>query len=378
MSILGTQLALLIGQTVPAPAPQNIIEAFKSAEVTHKDEGRSGFQLTFHAGRASADLLDYALLSSTLLRPMSRVILIVTFNAIPQVLMDGIIANQQFSPGSRPGEATLTVTGEDVSVMMDMEEKSVEHPVQPETVIALKIIAGYSQYGLIPMVIPPTSVDMPLATERTPVQQGTDMTYLQQMAARFGHVFYITPGPAPMTNTAYWGPPIRAGVPQKAISINMGPNSNAEIPDFRYDGMATTFINGKVQDRQSNQVTTVQTSASTRTPLSSQPAWSTQSQVRKRQLRYSGLNTTQASARAQAETDTSTDRVVEVSGELDATRYEALLQPRGLVGLRGAGYTHDGLYYVKSVTHNISKDNYKQRFTLTREGVGAISPTVIP
>ena len=45
--------------------------------------------------------------------------------------------------------------------------------------------------------------------------------------------------------------------------------------------------------------------------------------------------------------------------------------------LRGAGYTHDGSYYVKSVTHNISKGQYKQSFTLTREGVGAISPTVI-
>ena len=378
MSILGTQLTLLIGRTVPVPAPLNFIEAFQSAEVTHKDEGRSGFQVTFRVGRTSSDLLDYPLLSSTLLQPMSRVILMVTFNALPQVLMDGIIANQQFSPGNRPGEATLTVTGEDVSVMMDMEEKSVEHPAQPEMVIALKLIASYAQYGLIPMVIPPPSVDMPLPIERTPVQQGTDLAYLQEMAERFGYVFYITPGPAPMTNTAYWGPPVRVGVPQKALSINMGPSSNANIPNFHYDSLATTFMEGKVQDRLSNQAMPVQTFASTRTPLVSQPAWATQSQVRKRQLRHSGLDTMQAFARAQAETDASTDRTVEVSGSLDASLYEALLKPRGLVGLRGAGYMYDGLYYVKSVTHNISKDNYKQQFTLTREGLGSISPAVVP
>ena len=378
MSILGTQLTLLIGRTVPVPAPLNFIEAFQSAEVTHKDEGRSGFQVTFRVGRTSSDLLDYPLLSSTLLQPMSRVILMVTFNALPQVLMDGIIANQQFSPGNRPGEATLTVTGEDVSVMMDMEEKSVEHPAQPEMVIALKLIASYAQYGLIPMVIPPPSVDMPLPIERTPVQQGTDLAYLQEMAERFGYVFYITPGPAPMTNTAYWGPPVRVGVPQKALSINMGPSSNANIPNFHYDSLATTFMEGKVQDRLSNQAMPVQTFASTRTPLASQPAWATQSKVRIRQLRQSGLNTMQAFARAQAETDASTDRTVEVSGSLDASLYEALLKPRGLVGLRGAGYMYDGLYYVKSVTHNISKDNYKQQFTLTREGLGSISPAVVP
>lgn len=378
MSILGTYMTLLIGQTVPVPAPVNILEAFQSAEVTHQDEGHSGFQIAIRVGRTSADLLDYPLLSSTLLRPGSRVILMITFSAVPQVLMDGIISDQQFSPGTRPGEATLTITGEDVSIMMDMEEKNVEYPAQPETVIALSIIASYARYGFIPNVIPPPSVDIPLPIERTPVQQGTDLEYLQEMAARFGYVFYITPGPAPMTNTAYWGPPVRVGVPQKAISINMGPDSNADIPSFHYNSLATEFMEGQVQDRTSNQAMPVQTFASTRTPLVSQPAWATQTNVRKRQLRHSGLNTTQAFARAQAATDASTDRTVEVEGTLDAARYEALLQPRGLVGLRGAGYTHDGTYYVKSVTHVISQGSYTQNFTLTREGLGAISPVVIP
>jgi len=378
MSILGTYLTLLIGQTVPVPAPLNAIEAFQSAKVTHCDEGHSGFQVTFRIGRTSADLLDYPLLSSALLRPGSRVVLIVTFNAVPQVLMDGIISDQQFSPGSRPGEATLTVTGEDISIMMDMEEKKHKHPGQSEMVIALSIIASYAQYGLIPKVIPPPSVDIPLPIERIPAYYGTDLSYLQEMAARFGYVFYITPGPAPMTNTAYWGPPVRVGVPQKAISINMGPNSNADIPDFRYNSLATTFMEGQVQDRMTNQVMPVQSFASTRIPLVSQPAWATQTRVRRRQLRSSGLNTMQAFARAQAATDASTDRTVEVKGTLDAARYEALLQPRGIVGLRGAGYMYDGLYYVKSVTHEISQGNYKQQIILTREGLGAISPVVIP
>jgi hypothetical protein len=48
------------------------------------------------------------------------------------------------------------------------------------------------------------------------------------------------------------------------------------------------------------------------------------------------------------------------------------------VGLRGAGHSFDGLYYVKSVTHNIRRGEYKQSFTLTREGLGAISPVVVP
>ncbi len=378
MSLIGVHLTLLIGQTVPAPAPPPFLEAFESAEVTHKDEGRSGFQITFRAGRATTDMVDYALLSSPLLRPMARVIIMVTFGVAPQVLMDGIITDQQFSPGNRPGSGTLTVTGEDVSVMMDLEEKSVEHPGQSEAIIATKIIGTYAQYGLIPSVIPPSSSDVPQPTDRTPVQQGTDLEYLNEMASRFGYVFYVMPGPAPMTNTAYWGPPVRAGIPQKALSINMGPNSNAEIPSFRYDGLATTMMEGQVQDRTTEEAMPVQTFASTRTPLVSQPAWATQSQVRRRQFRDSGLGAMQAFTRAQAQTDASTDHVIQVTGSLDAARYEALLQPRALVGLRGAGYSYDGSYYVKQVTHNLRIGEYQQNFVLTREGLGALTPVVAP
>ena len=55
-----------------------------------------------------------------------------------------------------------------------------------------------------------------------------------------------------------------------------------------------------------------------------------------------------------------------------------MLKPRGIVGVRGAGFTHDGFYYVKSVSHTISKGQYKQRFSLSREGTGALSPMVVP
>jgi hypothetical protein len=67
-----------------------------------------------------------------------------------------------------------------------------------------------------------------------------------------------------------------------------------------------------------------------------------------------------------------------VEGELDAARYGGVLEPRGLVGVRGAGYLHDGLYYVKQVTHTLRRGAYRQKFTLTREGYGSTVPVVIP
>jgi hypothetical protein len=377
---LGIQLTLLLGPTIAVPAPLPYLEALQSAEVTHSDQGRSGFQLTFQAGRSGmAALLDYPLLSLPLLRPFNRVILIVTLNAMPRVLMDGIITHQQLSPGNEPGTGTLTVTGEDVSVMMDLEEKNVEHPAQDETIIANKIILTYAQYGLIPLVIPPVVIDPPIPIERVPVQRATDLRYLQQMAERHGYIFYVSPGPAPFTNTAYWGPPVRLGLPQKALSTNLGPETNLLSLSFQNNALGPTLVSGQVQDRQTNQTMPVQTFVSTRPPLVSQPAvLVNQPNVRTSRFQGSGLNTLQALARAQGQTDASTDDVVTASGELDALRYADLLQARGLVGLRGAGYTYDGFYYVKSVTHSIRKGEYKQRFTITREGVGALSPVVRP
>lgn len=380
MSRLGIHLTLLIGPTVAVPAAPAVLEALESVEVTHQDEGRSGFQIVLKAGRSGpADLLEFSMLKDPVLKPFNRVIMIVTFNAFPRVLMDGIITHQQLLPQNEPGATRMVVMGEDVSVMMDLEEKTVEHPAQDETIIANKIILGYAQYGLVPLVIPPAVLDPPVPTERTPVQQATDLQYLTEMAERHGYVFYVAPGPLPNQNIAYWGPPVRTGLPQKALSMNMGPDTNVAQLSFSNDALRPMFQSGSVQDRQTNQSMPVATFAGTRTPLAGRPAAVVnQPHVRRRQFRRSGLTTAQAYAQAQGATDASMDDVVTANGELDAVHYNDLLQPRALVGVRGAGYSYDGAYYVKSVTHTIRRNEYKQRFTLTREGTGALTPLVRP
>lgn len=381
--ILGAHLQLMIGPSVPIPATPDIAEALRSVQVSHNDEGRSGFQMTFEVGRAGlSDIVDYGLMMNPLLRVFNRVIIIAIFNASPRVLMDGIITHRQLTPGDKPGAATLTLTGEDVSVMMDMKKVRAQHPAQPEPVIALKLIATYAQYGLIPMVIPPVALDVPNPLQRVPVQEGTDLEYLNEMAQRNGYTFFVIPGPAPFSNIAYWGPPPRIGVIQRALSVNMGPETNVSSVNFQYNGLAPTLVDDLIQDSDLNVSLPVMTFASARPPLVPMPAIPFQLPNLRSSLLQSdsggGLTFAQAYARAQAITDKSVDSVVTAQGELDALRYGDVLYPRALVGLRGAGFTHDGLYYVKSVTHSISRGDYKQKFTLTREGDGAITPAVIP
>jgi hypothetical protein len=57
------------------------------------------------------------------------------------------------------------------------------------------------------------------------------------------------------------------------------------------------------------------------------------------------------------------------NGKLDVAKYGRLLKSRSLVGVRGAGVPFDGLYYVKSVTHEIERGSYKQSFSLARNAL---------
>ena len=411
MSLLGIHLTLMMGPGIAVPVPPDLAESLKSVSVTNNDTGRSGFSLTFEVGRATPlDMIDYNLLLNPLLRPFTRVVVVVTFGVLPQVLCDGVITNIQLSPSNEPGASTLTVTGEDVSVMMDMHEVPRPWPSLPADQVVRSILPQYLQYGITPVVMPARFPNPPSPQDRVPVQTITDLNYINYLAARQGFVFYVEPGFAPNTNFAYWGPPrrpppYRAGPPQKAITFNSGPETNASSVSFTYDALSPTLIRGTIQDSRTNLPVPVFTVPfGQRDPLASMPAilvnfpnvrvslmpvtpqqaqratsgGGGQAEEFPEARTAAGLEAEEALMRAQATSDASSDNVVSVSGELNALEYGDILRARGLVGLRGVGYSYGGNYYVKSVSHEISKGEYKQRFTLTREGTGSLTPLVVP
>ena len=65
-------------------------------------------------------------------------------------------------------------------------------------------------------------------------------------------------------------------------------------------------------------------------------------------------------------------------GSLDVLRYGHILSARKLVGVRGAGTLYNGLYFVQSVTSRIRRGEFKQNFTLTRNGLISTVPVVMP
>jgi hypothetical protein len=379
-SLLGIRMTLLLGPTIAVPAPAPVVQALAGVEVTLRQQGRSGCQLTFTLGRGPREILDYTLAALPLLWPMSRVVLQVWMGVLPEVLFDGFITHRQVLPGSNPGEARMVLSAEDVRVMMDLHEISMPWPALTHDARVNAILPKYLLYfAQPPLVLPmiPPSVRPP--TECIPLQSGTDLSYVEALAKDAGHVFYVEPGVLPNTNTVYWGPENRAGKPQKALSANMGAQTNLEQISFSYDAMMPRVVLGSVQDARLGVILPVVGTPPVQVPLALVPAMLAQLPNVRTVLMQDGgnLDLPAALARAQA-VGKLYGNPVTAEGELDALRYGALLRANRLVGLRGAGATHDGFWFVKEVTHRIAKGSYRQAFSLHREGFGPLGPVVPP
>jgi hypothetical protein len=380
LNLPGVTLSLLIGPMIAVPAPSYLAEALESVQVTHNDAGPSGFQLTFNADRSSAFSPDYVILISQLLSVGMRVVLVVTLsNGIPQVLSDGFITNLQMSHSKVFGAASISVTGEDIGVIMDRIQVCEQYPAMGAVEIVGALLAKYAMFGVAPMIIPTPTELASDPLERVPVQNATDRAYINTLAGQHGYVFMIRPGLAPMTNIAYWGPPPRVGPPQTTLSMDMGPATNVNSLDFTFDGLAPTRFFGVDQDSDTEADIPITTVGATRIPLAALPALlSVGPMARLALFSQTGMDAAKALAYAQAMTDKSTDDVVTVNGNVDTVVYGSVMQQPGLIALRGAGMSFDGFYFVKSVTHSIKRGEYTQQFTLTREGLMPLSPVAPP
>jgi hypothetical protein len=190
---------------------------------------------------------------------------------------------------------------------------------------------------------------------------------VRKLADDVGYTFFIKPGPTPGTSVAYWGPDIKVGVPQPALNMDMDAYTNVESLNFSFNADSATLPLVYIQEQYSNLPILIPIPDITplSPPLGAIPPIPKEFPI----LTGTGkLSPIQAVLIGLAKAAKKAD-AVSATGSLDVLIYGNVLQPRGLVGVRGAGTPFDGLYYVKSVTHNIKRGEYKQNFTLTRNGL---------
>lgn len=363
----GLQLSLRMGSMNADPVPASVIDALTEVQVSSTVGAQSGFQLKFTLGKQSA--IARTLLPSGYFDPRRRVIVTVIVNGAPTVLMDGIITKQDVTAAAGPGQSVLTVTGLDLSALMDLIDLTgIPYPAMPLFAIVNLVLAKYLPFGVVPLVIPNIIGLVSNPLERFKKQQGTDYAFVSSLAQQNGHVFYLDPGPQPGQSIAYWGPEIGGFMPtQPALTIDMDAANTVEGLNFSYDGTAAKQYIVTVLEPNSKipipipipdiDILKASLSRKAPTPLKSQVLGEMSNKsVPEAALIVLGALVKSADA-------------ISASGQLDVMRYGHILQARRKVAVRGAGAYYDGLYNVKSVTHSIKRGEYTQGFTLKRGGL---------
>ena len=299
----------------------------------------------------------------------------VTMGGRADVIMDGVMTHHELRPGSDGGKSTLVVKGKDLTALMDLIElNGLPLPAMSPALRVLTLLAKYAAFGVVPMVIPSVVEDLPIPIERIPTQQGSDLAYISRLAREAGYVFYIEPLQTPGTCRAYWGPQIKVGTPQAALNTDMDAFTNVESLSFNFDKemkeMPVVFIQN--QATKAPIPIPIPDITPLNPPLGLVPPLPPKVRFLNDTAKLSPLG---AVMQGLAHASRHADAVTGV-GSLKVSRYGRVLKARQLVGVRGAGEAFDGLYYVKSVSHNIARGEYTQNFSLARNGLLSTTPRV--
>ena len=378
----GIQFTLMAGPIGPGPGappdaptprrvPYEIAEAFESAEVRETSgKAKSGFSLTFAFGKGSGVRRQF---EAGFFDPPKRMSLVVVINGRRHVIADGVITQHELSASNEPGGSKLTVIGEDLTRLLDLIDFSwiFKYPALPAEARVLLILAKYIPLGIVPLVIPSVNIDIPLPTSRIPSHLGTDLAYVSYLANSVGYVFRIDPSNEPGASIAYWGPELTLSKPQQSLIVNSDASSNVDAMTFTVDGFAKTLYLLLIRDEKLP--IPIPLPIPDMNPLSPPLGRRFPPPLQVMPLRgVSHYNPAQAVMVGLAKAARSAE-VITGKGTLNVMRYGTLLQPRRLVDVKGAGLPHDGLHFVRSVTHHIKAGEYTQSFALSRNAFEPLS-----
>ena len=190
------QFTLMIGPVIPLTPPRAVMDALAEVEVKVEDVGTSGFQLTFSIDKKSP-LQILFLLTGGLPLLFMRVVVVVTVNGVGERLIDGVITNNQIAPGDKGSNSTLTLTGKDLTALMDQSDWSgFPFPACPARGAGGADAGQVRLIRRVPLVIPSVLLISRCPSIRFPASRARTCNTFDMLAEQAGYVFYIDPGPA--------------------------------------------------------------------------------------------------------------------------------------------------------------------------------------
>ena len=362
---MGFLPSLFTVQVAFAPLPLPFFQALHEIEIETSVGQASVFRMHFNLSRNIFGDLDA--LAVDIFRPLVPItIRLVAGLPIPQTLINGYVKDAQLSVSNTPGSSRLEVVGMDaLGTIMAHIQQPFTWPNLPDSAVAAAI---FGKYAMIP-VVDPTPPSRTLL-DTTTNQRDYDAAYLMQMAARNNYELYVQPAPVIGTDMGHFHRPLTFVPAQGVLSIDFGKQTNLNSFSTSNDMLRPTSVFGLTPD------------ASTRVPIPSVAPISTELPMGleptlnriipppiARVATSDAANPSEAQMQAFAKASRSS-RAIRAQGEVDGIKFERGLLAGMPVLVRGPGREHSGQYYVESVTHKISRDNYTQSFSAWRNALG--------
>ncbi|QPJ62402.1 MAG: hypothetical protein G3M70_11185 [Candidatus Nitronauta litoralis] len=348
-----------------APLPVPLMQALRQIEVETTVGQASIFRLHFDLSRNSFGDLDA--LAIDIFRPLVPITIRVAAGLpIPQTIINGFIKDSKVSASNTPGSSTLEVVGMDaLGTIMTHIQQPFPWPNSPDSVIATAI---FGKYTMIPMVIPTPPTRTILDTTTT--QRTHDAKILFDMAECHGYEVFIQPDPIIGKDIGHFHPPFITVPPQGVLSIDFGTQTNLNSFSVSNDMLKPTSLVSASVDPNTRAPIPVVGPVSTDLPMGLEPTL-----LRivpppiERPKGTDAANPAEAQLKVMARA-TESSRAITANGEVDGLKYNRPLMAGLPVLVRGAGRQNSGLYYVTSVNHRISRDDYTQSFSAYRNAVG--------
>ena len=281
------------------------------------------------------------------LDPPTRVFLVLHLDGRPTVLSDGVVTRHDVAGSNDAGASTLTLTGVDVSQMMDLIDLSGLPMPMPAEARVLTLLAPFAAYGVRPAGDPERAgVRAEPGAAHPGGTAAPTFAYVSQLADEVGYTFYVEPGPDPGDEPRLLGAG-DAGRPAPA-------GADGERRRRRQRGVAVVLLRRDVRrpstcSPRSRSRYRSRSRCRCRTSARSTRRWAASSRFRCRTGGSASgvqpqrtddatarMDVVQTLARGLARAAQSA-HVISGSGSLDVARSAGLLQCRRLVGVRGAG-----------------------------------------
>ena len=306
-----------------------------------------------------------------------------TAPAVREVVLDGYVTAVEpvFGPARVP-DSSLELYGLDASCLMHFEERTRAFAGLSDAGIAKQV---YREYGF--------EVDVqetgPVREERRGVvlQRGTDAELLRMLARRNGYEAFVAPGPGPVRagaaaardNVGHFHLPRPELPPQPDLTLMPVATPSLVSLRARWESHRPTEVRAAHIDERTRRIRSASVTTSRLKKLGS----TTRADIlaarmaailpKRPQTRGVGLQLADVPHEAREVENLAwsdfreADWLAEASGVVQGLRYPGVLRARRPVGVKGAGRTLDGTWYVRAARHRWTWDAPQPKYEVDVE-----------